>query len=328
MKLLVLGLLQLSATVALANDGIGSVSAGGIVFGKTTAIAMKKEVLYVSHDKISVDYDFINESSAEVEETIVFPLPAYSAAYHDGEMYYGQPADFVIQVDGKAVPYQTVLRATLEGKDVTPALKGAGLTEAQIAYFPSFSPFDKAKAAALTAQQQKTLIGQGLLAHLGESDTEWVPAWLVQVNYVWKQKFPAAKTVHVYHQYQPFVAAGPGQSGLDENFKKDYCADPAFYASWKKLAAKSQDYVNANWVSYILTTGNTWKNGIEDFTLNLVKRDPGELISLCFPGSFKKINPTTLQVQLKNFKPGQELKVYFGNVQGGAAGGVAPRLNR
>ena len=39
-----------------ANDGVGQVAIGGIVFGKTDAIAMKKEVLNVRHRKISVDY--------------------------------------------------------------------------------------------------------------------------------------------------------------------------------------------------------------------------------------------------------------------------------
>jgi hypothetical protein len=34
-----------ASLLASANDGIGAVSAGGIVFGKTDAIAMKKEVL-------------------------------------------------------------------------------------------------------------------------------------------------------------------------------------------------------------------------------------------------------------------------------------------
>ena len=81
------------------------------------------------------------------------------------------------------------------------------------------------------------------------------------------------------------------------------------------------------WVSYILTTGNTWKNGIEDFTLNLVKGKADELISLCFPGTFTKINPTTLQVKLRNFHPKQDLDVYFGNVEGMVAhDGVAPQI--
>ena len=36
-------------------------------------------------------------------------------------------------------------------------------------------------------------------------------------------------------------------------------------------------------VSYILTTGNTWKSGIEDFTLNVVKHKPDELVTRIAP---------------------------------------------
>jgi len=151
------------------------------------------------------------------------------------------------------------------------------------------------------------------------------------VVYQWKQAFPAGKTVRVRHQYAPFVAAGPGASYLGEGkeFEQKYCGDKAFYATWNKLAKQRGEsgFVNAKWVSYILKTGNTWKNGIEDFTLNLVKGKPDELISLCFPGTFTKINPTTLQVKLRNFRPTQDLNVYFGNVEdGGENTGEAPTL--
>jgi len=55
------------------------------------------------------------------------------------------------------------------------------------------------------------------------------------------------------------------------------------------------------------------ENGIEDFTLNLNKDSSDELISLCFPGDFKKINSKTLQLHLTNFKPTNDLLVYFAN---------------
>lgn len=314
---------------AQANDGIGSVSTGGIVFGKTDAVAMKKEVLSVSSTLIKVEYEFLNESKRDVEETIFFPLPEYQAGYHQSPTYYGQPREFSIEVDGQPKAYQTHLEAKLDGKDVTARLKAVGLSNEQIAYFPSYTLFDK-KVARLTATQQKALIADGLLDKLDDEDN-WVPAWSVKITYQWQQKFPAGKVVRVRHQYAPFIAAGPGASYLGEGkeFEQKYCGDKAFYATWNRLAKQRGEsgFVSAAWVSYILTTGNTWKNGIEDFTLNLVKGNPDELISLCFPGTFKKINPTTLQVKLRNFRPQQELNVYFGNVESGSPNdGEAPRL--
>lgn len=302
--------------LVLANDGIGSVKAGGIEFRKSATLAMKKEVLNVSYDKISVDYDFVNESAAPVSETIVFPLPQYGPAYGMSNEYFGQPGNFSILVDGRAVAFRTVVEATLDGKDVSAGLKAAGLTEEQIAYYPLFSPFDK-KVMPLTAAQQRQLIAQKLLAPW-DGDGDWIPEWKVRINYVWRQTFLPHIPVHVRHQYAPFVAAGPGQWDLGErrDFVRNYCADPAFFSAWQraKMRTEGQSMVPAVWVSYILKTGNTWKNGIEDFTLNLIKKRPDELISLCFPGTFVKIDATTLQVRLRNFQPKQNLEVYFGNV--------------
>lgn len=67
--------------MVFANDGFGALGAGGIIIGKTNDIAMAKEVLDISYDKIKVDYEFVNESNHDIIETIVFPMPPYS----DGE---------------------------------------------------------------------------------------------------------------------------------------------------------------------------------------------------------------------------------------------------
>lgn len=299
--------------LASANDGIGGVSAGGIVFRNTDAIAMKKEVLNVSHQLISVDYEFVNESAQDVTETIVFPLPSYPATNLPSDTYYGQPGGFSILVDGKPVGFRTVVQALLDDTDVTAQMRKLGLTDAQIVNNPRFSSADK--VTPLSARQQQELINLKLIGP-GPSD-EQEPLWQIQVNYVWQQKFPARQLVRVHHEYRPFVSAGPGQSGMDADTLKRYCGDAAFVKGWNKVAASNGSEGNsvpAAKVSYILKTGNTWKNGIEDFTLNLIKAAPNELVSLCFPGSFKKLDAQTYQVRLRNFRPGYDLEVYFGNI--------------
>jgi hypothetical protein len=296
--------------LASANDGIGSVSAGGIVFRNTDAIAMKKEVLTVGYQLITVDYEFLNESGADVEETIIFPLPAYPAAEQGSETYYGQPNGFSIQVNGVPVKFRTVVRALMGKEDVTGQLRKAGLTDAQIASQPGFN---NVKVKPISKQQWAQLAKEGLVTESWGGDAA---AWENQVNYVWQQKFPANKVVRVHHTYRPFVGAGPGESGMDKDTIQRYCADAAFLKSWKRQAYGADEhndgYLSAAKVSYILKTGNTWKSGIEDFTLNLVKNDPSELISLCFPGKVNKIDAKTYQVRLKNFRPTNDLEVYFG----------------
>lgn len=66
--------------------------------GKTDAVAMRREVLEVSWQRIRVDYEFVNESGREVTLPVVFPLPLYGPA---GPSYAwtGQPSPtFAIQM--------------------------------------------------------------------------------------------------------------------------------------------------------------------------------------------------------------------------------------
>ena len=310
------------SSAAMANDGIAAVGVGGIVFVKTDAIAMKKEVLNISHNLISVDYEFLNESATDREETIVFPLPAYPAAQQVSDSYAGQPDGFSIRVDGRPVAFQSQLVArNPDGKDVTAQLRKLGLSNKQIAYSPRLAR-KSGKVDGYTEQQGNQLARLGLV----DKDS-WEPTWTVDVNYVWRQKFPANKIVRVHHDYRPFVAGGPGESTMHDEFQKVYCTDQSYLNARAKVAERKEGYINTSNVSYILTTGNTWKRGIEDFTLNIIKRKPDELVSLCFPGKFKKIDARTYQVRLTNFRPTQDLEVHFGNVDSeGDQDGVLPVL--
>jgi hypothetical protein len=62
----------------------------------------------------------------------------------------------------------------------------------------------------------------------------------------------------------------------------------------------------------------------------VVKSAQAELVSLCFPGAFKKTDAKTYQVHLSNFQPNQDLEVYFGNVEPSddSNNGLMPVLNK
>ena len=295
--------------LAQANDSVAGVSAGGIVLRKTDALAMKKEVLSISQTLIEVDYEFLNETNVDVSESVAFPLPLYPAVSNDYvDSYYGQPKGFVLAVDGKPVAYSTRIDAMIDGRNVTEALRQAGLSDQQIAYNPTFY---QTPVRPLTKEQNTLLAKLGLA---GEHGKPGAPLWSVQVNYVWQQSFPAGKIVKVHHAYRPFNDGGFSEVMLPPDFAKDYCADQEFVHAWERTVKKKKlEFLTAETVGYILKSGNNWKNGIEDFTLKLIKPNPGELVSLCFPGKFTKVNPTTYEVHLSNFHPKQDLKIYFSN---------------
>lgn len=64
-------------------------------------------------------------------------------------------------------------------------------------------------------------------------------------------------------------------------------------------------------VEYILGTGRNWKGPISDFTLDVMKQSPDQVVSLCFPGKATRIDGQTLRFQRKDFVPPDSLLVYF-----------------
>jgi len=75
------------------------------------------------------------------------------------------------------------------------------------------------------------------------------------------------------------------------------------------------------WVDFILTSANTWKTPIEDFTLILERPQaranqagPGwhSVLSFCSPGKVEKIDADHFQVHVTNLVPSAELHIgYF-----------------
>jgi len=78
-------------------------------------------------------------------------------------------------------------------------------------------------------------------------------------------------------------------------------------------------------VDFILTTANTWKTPIEDFTLIVERPKPDKLIatkassrapnetvvSFCWAGPIEKTDANHFEAHLTNFVPKKELRVGF-----------------
>ena len=57
------------ALPASANDGFGGLSSVGLTFDQTDAVEMVEENLFISIDKVAVDYVFRNTTGADVTGT-------------------------------------------------------------------------------------------------------------------------------------------------------------------------------------------------------------------------------------------------------------------
>lgn len=309
-----------------ANDTIGRVGIGGITLEKSDQIRMLKEELEISTSKIRVLYRFKNESNTDIHSTVLFPTPGQFFVHPEVPAYnMDSVTTFSAKVDGKIIETKKLRQATFKGKDITGKLREIGFNEEQI--FKTFGGYDypadqgtiQGIAWHFSDVQRKGLIGQfgkDFFGDMGE------PRWEVVETFYWEQIFPAGREIEVIHEYAPFVGTQDLGTWIKDGYKYDLggeaCLDAGALSTLNKTnEAKNKNekvkgYINrASGVEYILGTGRNWKGAIGEFTLRLIKHSPSQIVSLCFPGKPRKINPTTLEFKRVNFVPQDKLVVYF-----------------
>lgn len=313
MRALAGGLLLAGAAItgAIANDSTAELGAGGIQLTRTEAVALLREDLFVSADKVTVDYVFRNTSAKDVTYLVAFPLPPIDAIIPEA-MNVMLPdganpnfVDFTVTVDGKAVTPAVDERATALGVNHTEYLRGLGLPLNPIAdglY---------QRVEALPEATRDAMAERGLV-YVDAYSVQ--PAWRLDTTFYWEQAFPAGTDVAIAHTYKPVVGAGffVKEMLADATYRAKYCIDDAFArAATKKLdaiAGQNMPYLSERRISYILTTANNWSRPIGDFRLTVDKGSPDALVSFC-ADNVTKTGPTTFTATAKDFVPERELDV-------------------
>ncbi len=313
------------ASPSHANDTMAELAAGGIQYVKSNDVEMSEERLFVSMDKVKVDYVFTNKSAKDVEGLVAFPLPDImpisdgDAAVRDAESdnFLG----FSVRQDGKPIDVKLQQRAVVLNLDVTDTLVTAGV--------PLANYNEKAGKVldGLSPTVIDDLLGKGLV-----SVEEWdsgagmqkhvLPQWTLKSTYYWTTTYPANGSVNVSHEYLTGTGGTVGMTFLGEDgkaggeqlelYRKKYCVDDDFVRKVeKRLIGHNFDngpLFTENWISYILSTGANWSGPIGKFTLVVDKGSPDNLVSFCGEG-VKKIGPTTFELTKTDFWPEEDLHV-------------------
>ena len=308
-----------------ANDSMGFVSTGGVEYLKNDNIAMQKENLFISLDKIKVDYEYQNLTDKDITETVLFPLPeVFLYDYGDFADTAGLINTFKIYANGKEIKPQVHVRAFLyktekEGTeeqkfvphDVTAIFRDCGLTEEEL-----MEPWLRKSASA----ENKILkCKDPRLAKFELEKYEGELFWGGQIIYSWQQTFKASDTTYISHEYAPLVGGGVSISSILElgeeiPFTEQYCIGPEFKHAIKKLIPEGGGSYRQ--LGYILKTGANWAKPITDFTLT-IERPKDQLVSFCWKGKgeVKKVlqndKVVQFQVQEKDFLPQQDLDVLY-----------------
>lgn len=328
------------ATPALANDGFGGLSATGLTFGQTDAVAMEEENLFIGVDKIAVDYSFRNTTDRDVAGEVIFPLPPI-AVWSGYEAMMNLPEDltqedlvgFTATVDGQPVELTIDRIAVLEdgfdeetppsrqyddpGRDVTADLERLGI--------PLTLDYMAVRDVLMSFPEEKRteVASLGLAEYYAGDAANDIPpdvwgAWSIVTRYHWRQEFPAGAVVKVSHSYanRPpgglFYWSDPPED-YQTYLKDQYCIDDATSKALAKALKNPEgdefgNYGTAWNISYVLRTANSWAGPIGKFTLTLDKGDPKNVISLCAEG-VKKTGPTTFVVEKQNYSPDRDLEL-------------------
>lgn len=98
-----------------ANDSAAELGAGGLVFVKSEGVVMEREELTISQSKVQVAYVFRNDSRADVDTRVAFPVPEWDEE-DEGDLELDRkgknPMGFSVIVDGKPVRFETERKRT------------------------------------------------------------------------------------------------------------------------------------------------------------------------------------------------------------------------
>jgi hypothetical protein len=309
---------------ALANDSTAELGTGGIILGRTDAIQMQKEDLFISLDKVTVDYVFHNATDADVSTIVAFPMPEISGNPNEWPAVPNDPSDnflgFEVMFDGKPVKPSLEQRAFAVGVDVTAELMAQGI--------PLYPSGDNVVAALAKLPEgvAHDWVDRGIIVPDEYDDGSgfkkvYSPFWALKSTYWWNATFPANADVKVSHRYKPSVGGTAGLTfftegkiggeGLDD-YKQKYCMDSGFLNAVTKAAKAAPDgypRLMENRVSYVLTTGGNWALGsIGQFKLTIDKGTPDALVSFC-GDNVRKTGPTTFEMTATDFYPGRDIDI-------------------
>lgn len=305
--------LLITVTAAQANDSTGYVGTGGVEYIKNKNISMHSEDLYISKDKIRVNYEFKNLSNKDITETILFPMPAIpsftDSDYADTNATYDS---FQVWVNGKLINPDLHVRTFMRpivvkdgdrtysetSVDTTEIFKFCGLNEADMR-----GPWTYQVETEYVNQRLLNCNNKKLDRFIDDREDPYID-WDSQVIYSWEQKFKANTVTEIKHTYTPLVG---GSVHLGEEQFADFCVDASTKQGLNKSGPRPYQAL-----SYILTTGANWAKPITNFKLT-VERDPNELVSFCWKGKgkVKKIGPTTFEIKESNFMPTHDFDVAF-----------------
>ncbi len=339
--LVALGWMQPSAS--LANDGVASMAGGGLTFGKSDVVQMEAETLVIDLDEPSIRlrYAFRNPSKDPQTLKVAFPLPiipleallGYGDSMVQLEGNISAPyVDFTTTINEQDQPTQRVLELVWDGEVI--ATQPLGVAEA---YGPA--------AMALYKEHAPVKNEGDPWEGVEQPEKTGVRITYVWDYTFYTTDYEDSVPIIVEHSYTPVLGAfvdsilDPKQydwenpdsqpaSPEDEEewygpHRRSRCLDaPRNHEQVLQLLAYKANrpdnvftfnrpvgFFGTQYLSYILTTANTWAGPIQDFKL-VIKAGPSLRYVFCEEDyGIPSFAPGQVSYEVKDFVPSRELEI-------------------
>jgi Domain of unknown function (DUF4424) len=317
----------LAGGAAFADDGAASIAAGGIVMTREPRITMAKEVLSISEGKVVVDYDFRNDTGADITTKVAFPIPEYVDDPDGVTASVAGFEDFKLWVNDKQSSYLVETRAFTKKGEITKLLATLKIDAASFGHEKATQRDLVNDLSRLSKTARQRLVAAGAI----DSVDDLSPNWSVKKKYYWTQSFPAHSTVRIRHEYTPVLGNSnsvayetmPTEAkAIDKDSElPSVCPTADLLRTLRQEAQRPHHVVSIDYVDFILTTANTWKRPIEDFTMNVERpplhKDPNhpatgvDLVTFCWNGTVEKVDANHFRVHTTDFVPTKEVRIGF-----------------
>ncbi|MDH4216453.1 MAG: DUF4424 domain-containing protein [Gallionella sp.] len=305
---------------------LNTISASSFASGEAP-ISIENEVVTISPDLVSVEYDFKNNSHTPINKTLKFTLAFNS--YDPNSKCPDVPrraSNFRLTAQRKVIDPTMSIQARLllkngSYKDVTSTLHNIGLTDDEILNYRNYEVICENDAPVLTGKYKENL--KFLIENGFAQNEDFHPVWEVSELYSFKQEFKPGEQVHVVYEYTPTVGdsnnnlgAGPlvvrGNSlhSAARDLDKDDVRCVMLGVVPKDISKAMHDQIPYTFRSVLhnVTSDAAIYGVVQNFTLRVKKiKQRNSMMAICFDSNVTNDDEMNVLSHIKNYLPKKDI---------------------
>ena len=218
MKAVLAGAVLSISMLAQAADSLPPAPFAALTFLNPSVVVIDRADVDIQGRAVSVQVQITNPGKTLAKTALQFALPAFEWGGGADDYFDKNFPELEITFQGKRITPRRTVQALVGPRDVTLALKKAGLDPLVVAQDQLPADF----ASNLKDNSIKNLVQTGVLL---QRDGVLLPAWQVKVSYIWPGVFAPNSTTTVGYSYHARPGFANGRADALKPLLSRYCTD-------------------------------------------------------------------------------------------------------